>query len=338
MLVVMRRDATPDQVEHVVKSIVEMGLSAHPLPGSTRTAIGITGNTGAVDSRLLEVLPGVHECMRVTKPYKLTGRDMHPEDTTIRLPQTTIGPSTFTIIAGPCSVENEEMILRTADALVSRGVKLMRGGAFKPRTSPYSFQGLGQRGLDILARVREKTGIGIVTELMDTEHADNVEAVADIIQIGTRNMQNFSLLRRVSTSKKPVLLKRGLSATMEEWLLAAEYILAGGNFQAALCERGVRTFADHSRNTLDLSIVPPVKKLSHLPVIVDPSHGTGRAEFVPPMALAALAAGADGLLVEVHPDPSHALSDGAQSLDFSAFDRLLEQLRRLAEPLGRQVK
>jgi 3-deoxy-7-phosphoheptulonate synthase len=337
MLVVMHREATPDQVDHVVKSIAVMGLQAHPLPGSTRTAIGITGNTGAVDARLLEVLPGVLECIRVTKPYKLTGRDMHPEDTTIRLPQATIGPGTFTVIAGPCSVENEDMIFRTAEALVKRGVKLMRGGAYKPRTSPYSFQGLGQQGLDLLVRVREKTGIGIVTELMDTEHADQVEAAADMIQIGTRNMQNFSLLRRVSTSKKAVLLKRGLSATMEEWLLAAEYVLSGGNFQVALCERGVRTFADHSRNTLDLSIVPPVKKLSHLPVVIDPSHGTGRAEFVTPMALAGLAAGADGLLVEVHPDPARALSDGAQSLDFPAFDRLLEQLKRLAEPLGRRV-
>jgi 3-deoxy-7-phosphoheptulonate synthase len=337
MLVVMHRDATPDQVEHVVKSIREMGLTPHPLPGSTRTAIGITGNTGAVDSRQLEVISGVHECIRVTKPYKLTGRDMHPEDTTLRVGQTTIGPGTFTIIAGPCSVENEDMILRTAEALVKRGVKLMRGGAFKPRTSPYSFQGLGQEGLDILVRARQKTGMGIVTELMDTEHADQVEAAADMIQIGTRNMQNFSLLRRVSTAKKPILLKRGLSATMEEWLLAAEYVLSGGNFQVALCERGVRTFADHSRNTLDLSIVPPVKKLSHLPVVIDPSHGTGRAEFVPSMALAGLAAGADGLLIEVHPNPTHAFSDGAQSLDFAAFDRLLEQLKRLAEPLGRRI-
>jgi 3-deoxy-7-phosphoheptulonate synthase len=337
MLVVMHREATPDQVDHVVKSIREMGLTAHPLPGSTRTAIGITGNTGAVDSRQLEVIPGVLECIRVTKPFKLTGRDMHPDDTTIRLAQTSIGPGTFTIIAGPCSVENEAMIFRSAEALVKRGIKLMRGGAFKPRTSPYSFQGMGLEGLKLLSRVREKTGIGIVTELMDTDHADEVEAVADMIQIGTRNMQNFSLLRRVSTSKKPVLLKRGLSATMEEWLLAAEYVLAGGNFQVALCERGVRTFADHSRNTLDLSIVPPVKKLSHLPVVIDPSHGTGKAEFVPAMALAGLAAGADGLLLEVHPEPAHALSDGAQSLDFAAFDRLLEQLKRLAEPLGRRV-
>jgi 3-deoxy-7-phosphoheptulonate synthase len=337
MLVVMQREASQEQIDVVLRAITEMGLRGHPIPGATRLAIGITGNTGAVDSRLLEVLPGVIECIRVTKPFKLTGRDMHPDDSTIRLPQTTIGPGTFTIVAGPCSVESREMILRTAEALTERGVKLMRGGAFKPRTSPYSFQGLGQQGLDYLNEAREKTGIGIVTELMDTEHADAVEAVADMIQIGTRNMQNFSLLRRVSVSPKAVLLKRGMSATMEEWLLAAEYILAGGNFQVALCERGVRTFADHSRNTLDLSIIPPVKKLSHLPVLIDPSHGTGRSEFVEPMALAGLAAGADGLLVEVHPDPAHALSDGAQSLDFAAFDRLRERIVRLAEPLGRRV-
>src|SRR5207253_556888 len=221
-----------------------------------------------------------------------------------------------------CSVENEEMIQRTADFLVSRGVMLMRAGAFKPRSSPYAFQGLGIEGLDILARTRARTGIGIVTELMDTDNADAVEEVADIIQIGTRNMQNFSLLRRVSRARKPVLLKRGMSATLEEWLMAAEYIMAGGNYNVILCERGVRTFSDHSRNTLDLSVIPPVKQLSHLPILVDPSHGTGKRDHVPAMALAALAAGADGLLIEVHPDPNHALSDGAQSLDFAGFEHL----------------
>jgi 3-deoxy-7-phosphoheptulonate synthase len=337
MLVVMQATATTDQITVVVETIREMGLSPHPMPGATRTAIGITGNTGAVDARRLEVLPGVMECLRVTRPYKLTGREMHPEDSTVHLPQTSIGPKTFTLIAGPCSVENESMILKTAEHLVSRGVKLMRAGAFKPRTSPYSFQGLGVEGLEILRKAREQTGIGIVTELMDTENADAVEQAADIIQIGTRNMQNFALLRRVSRSPKPVLLKRGMSATLEEWLLAAEYVMAGGNYQVILCERGVRTFADHSRNTLDLSVIPPVKQLSHLPIIVDPSHGTGKRDFVPPMALAALAAGADGLLIEVHPHPDRALSDGAQTLDFAAFDRLLEHLKRLAGPLGRTL-
>ncbi len=337
MLVVMRSDATPEQVGRVVETIREMGLHPHPMPGATRTAIGITGNTGLVDQRLIEVMPGVMECIRVTKAYKLTGREMHPEDTAIRLPQATIGPKTFTLIAGPCSVENESMILRTADYLVSHGVKLMRAGAFKPRTSPYSFQGLGQEGLDILRKVRARTGIGIVTELMDTDNADAVEEAADIIQIGTRNMQNYSLLKRVGRSAKPVLLKRGMAATLEEWLMAAEYVLAGGNYQVILCERGVRTFSDHSRNTLDLAVIPPVKALSHLPIVVDPSHGTGRREYVPPMALAALAAGADGLLLELHPDPDHALSDGAQSLNFAAFEKLLESLKRLAEPLGRAL-
>jgi 3-deoxy-7-phosphoheptulonate synthase len=337
MLVVMHSHATAEQIEHVVDAIRGMDLTPHPLPGATRTAIGITGNVGAIDPQALEGLPGVLELIRVTKPYKLASREMHPDDTFVRLPQTVVGPGTFTVIAGPCSVESEAMILRTAEFLAARGVRLMRAGAFKPRTSPYAFQGLGREGLDILARARERTGVGIVTELMDVENADAVEEVADVIQIGTRNMQNFSLLRRVARARKPVLLKRGLAATLEEWLMAAEYVMAGGNYNVILCERGVRTFADHSRNTLDLSVIPPVKKLSHLPVVVDPSHGTGRREYVPPMALAALAAGADGLLVEAHPDPERALSDGAQSLSFAGLEQLLGSLRRLAEPLARTL-
>jgi 3-deoxy-7-phosphoheptulonate synthase len=337
MLVVMHSHATPMEIERVLEAIRRMDLTPHPMPGATRTAIGITGNVGAIDPRTLEVLPGVMELLRVTKPYKLASREMHEEDTYVRLPQTTIGPKTFTLIAGPCSVENEAMILRTAEFLRERGMRLMRAGAYKPRTSPYAFQGMGREGLDILARARARTGIGIVTELMDTENADAVEEVADVIQIGTRNMQNFSLLRRVARASKPVLLKRGMSATLEEWLMAAEYVMAGGNYNVVLCERGVRTFSDHSRNTLDLSVIPPVKRLSHLPILVDPSHGTGKREYVPPMALAALAAGADGLLLEVHPEPDQALSDGAQSLDFAGFERLLESLRRLAEPLGREI-
>jgi len=337
MLVVMHSHATPEQIDRVLTVIRGMNLTPHPMPGATRTAIGITGNISAVDPRTLEVLPGVMELLRVTKPYKLASREMHPADTHVRLPQTIIGPGTFTLIAGPCSVENEEMILRTAEFLQTQGVRLMRAGAFKPRSSPYAFQGLGQEGLDILARVRQKTGVGIVTELMDTDNADAVEAAADVIQIGTRNMQNFSLLRRVSRASKPVLLKRGLAATLEEWLMAAEYVMAGGNYNVVLCERGVRTFSDHSRNTLDLSVIPPAKQLAHLPILVDPSHGTGKRDYVPAMALAALAAGADGLLIEIHPQPEKALSDGAQSLDFPAFTRLLEALRRLAEPLGRVI-
>jgi 3-deoxy-7-phosphoheptulonate synthase len=337
MLVVMQSHASATEIDQVVEAIRRMRLTPHPMPGATRTAIGITGNTGAIDPQTLEALPGVMELIRVTKPYKLASREMHADDTYVRLPQAVVGPGTFTVIAGPCSVEDEAMILRTAEFLMARGVRLLRAGAFKPRTSPYAFQGMGQEGLDILARARQRTGIGVVTELMDTDNADAVEEVADVIQIGTRNMQNFSLLRRVARARKPVLLKRGMAATLEEWLMAAEYVMAGGNYNVILCERGVRTFSDHSRNTLDLSVIPPVKKLSHLPIVVDPSHGTGRREYVPAMSLAALAAGADGLLLEAHPDPDHALSDGAQSLSLAALDQLLQSLRRLAEPLGRTI-
>jgi len=337
MLVVMQTNATPLQIEQVLQSIRDMKLSPHPMPGATRTAIGITGNIGAVDSRTLEVLPGVSELIRVTKPFKLASREMHEADTFIKLAQTTIGPGTCTMIAGPCSVETEDMILRTAEFMMANGVRLMRAGAFKPRTSPYSFQGAGLEGLRILDKARQKTGIGIVTELMDTDNADAVEQASDIIQIGTRNMQNFSLLKRVGKTRKPVLLKRGMSATLEEWLMAAEYVMAGGNYEVILCERGIRSFSDHSRNTLDLSVIPPAKKLTHLPIMVDPSHGTGKRDYVPAMALASLAAGADGLLIEVHPDPDHAASDGAQTLSFEAFKQLLESLRRLAEPLGKKL-
>jgi 3-deoxy-7-phosphoheptulonate synthase len=337
MLVVMQAGADAAQVENVVAAIRGLGLTPHPLPGATRTAIGITGNTGAIEPERLQTLPGVMELIRVTKPFKLASREMHPDDTVVQTQQTSIGPKSFTIIAGPCSVEGEDLILRTAEFLVSRGVRMLRAGAFKPRSSPYSFQGLEFAGLDILVKARERTGIGIVTELMDAAHADAVEQAADMLQIGTRNMQNFSLLKRVATSRRPVLLKRGLAATLEEWLMAAEYVLAGGNYQVALCERGVRTFADHSRNTLDLSVIPPAKQLSHLPMLVDPSHGTGRRAFVPAMAMAALAAGADGLLVEIHPEPEKAWSDGAQTLDFDQFDALLASLKRLADVLGREI-
>jgi len=337
MLVVMQAGASPEQIARVIDTIQVLNLTPHPLPGATRTAIGITGNTGAVDARLLEVLDGVKECIRVTKPFKLASREMHAADTVIDLPQGKIGSNTFTIIAGPCSVENEAMILKTSEFLVENGVKFLRAGAFKPRTSPYAFQGMGLEGLKILQKARERTGIAIVTELMDTEHAAAVEEAVDIIQIGTRNMQNFSLLKRVSQTRKPVLLKRGMSATLEDWLMAAEYVMAGGNYQVILCERGVRTFSDHSRNTLDLSVIPPAKSQSHLPIFVDPSHGTGKRAYVPAMSLAALAAGADGLLIEIHPEPDRAMSDGAQSLDFNGFKTLLTSLRALAGPLGRKM-
>jgi 3-deoxy-7-phosphoheptulonate synthase len=337
MLIVMQSDATPEQIESVLAAIRAQKLTPHPLPGSTRTAIGITGNTAAVDSELIEVLPGVKECIRVTKPFKLASREMHREDSVVRTPQAAFGPGTFPVIAGPCSVENEAMIQKTAEFLRENGVTMLRAGAFKPRTSPYAFQGMGIEGLEILKRVRQRTGIGIVTEVMDTENADAVEDAADIIQIGTRNMQNFSLLKRISKTKKPVLLKRGMSATLEEWLMAAEYVMSGGNYNVILCERGVRTFSDHSRNTLDLGVIPPCRALTHLPIVVDPSHGTGKRAYVPPMALAALAAGADGLLIEIHPEPDRAMSDGAQSLDFPAFQKLLGQLRAVAKLFGRTV-
>ena len=286
------------------------------------------------------MLPGVLELIRVTKPFKLASREMHEADTFSHAARArSIGPGTFTIIAGPCSVENEAMILRTAEFLMENGRAAHAGRRVQAADQSVFLSGHGAGGAEDPGQGQtSKTGIGIVTELMDTDNADAVEEAADIIQIGTRNMQNFSLLKRVGMARKPVLLKRGMSATLEEWLMAAEYVMAGGNYHVILCERGIRTFCDHSRNTLDLSVIPPAKKLSHLPILVDPSHGTGKREFVPPMALAAVAAGADGLMLEVHPDPEHAQSDGAQSLDFAGFDQLLTSLRNLAMPLGRSLK
>ena len=337
MLVVMRSDATPAQITRVVEAVAALGLTPHPLPGTTRTAIGMTGNTAAVDRAHFEVLPGVEEAIRVTKSYKLASREMKKDDTTVRTPFGNVGPGTFTVIAGPCSVESEPILMATAEHLLAKGVKLLRAGAFKPRTSPYSFQGLGVEGLKLLAKTREQTGIGIVTELMDTENASVVEEYSDIIQIGTRNMQNFSLLKRVGKCRKPVLLKRGMSATLEEWLMAAEYILAGGNYDVILCERGVRTFSDHSRNTLDLSVVPPAKHMCHLPILVDPSHGTGKRPYVPAMTYAAMASGADGVMIEAHPDPDHAASDGAQTIDFPTLDAVLAKLAAMAPLFGRTM-
>lgn len=337
MLVVMHLNASQQNIDAVAKAIESMGLQAHPLPGSTRTAIGITGNITAVDPNRLASMEGVLELVRVTRPYKLAGREMHPDNTVVKTPQTMVGGGNFTLIAGPCSVESEGLTLEIAEFLKSEGVHLLRAGAFKPRTSPYSFQGMGREGLEILKKVRAKTGIGIVTELMDTEEAEAVEDAADIIQIGTRNMQNYALLRRVGKMKKPVLLKRGMSATLEEWLMAAEYILAGGNRQVMLCERGVRTFNDHSRNTLDLSVVPPLQATSHLPVLIDPSHGTGKRAYVPPMALASMAAGADGLLLEIHPNPDKAASDGMQTIDFATFTKLRKTLGQLSPVLGKKL-
>jgi len=337
MLVVMNSNAEESELNQVLKAIKAMGLTPHPLPGPTRTAIGVTGNTQSIDPGRLEGLSGVRELIRVTKPFKLASREMQPDDTVVSTPQASFGPGLFTVIAGPCSVENEAMMLETAEFLAGQGVHLMRAGAFKPRTSPYSFQGMEHEGLKILEKVREQFGLGVVTEVMDASQAAAVEESADMLQLGARNMQNFTLLKRVAQTRKPVLLKRGISATLEEWLMAAEYLLAGGNSQVVLCERGVRTFDTHSRNTLDLSVVPPAKTLTHLPVIVDPSHGTGKRQFVPPMALAALAAGADGLMVEVHPRPDEALSDGAQSLTFEQFSELMKRLKELASVLDRTI-
>ncbi len=336
MLVVMNATATPEQVQAVADKISRLGYAPHVIPGGTRTAIGITGNRGPEGREMLLMMPGVEDVVRVTSGYKLVSRETHPQPSAFKVGPTHVGVG-FTMIAGPCAVENERMIIESAQFLTKRGVKLMRGGAFKPRTSPYAFQGLGTEGLRLLSKAREETGIGIVTEVIDVETADQVEEAADVLQVGTRNMQNYALLRRLSKAKKPVLLKRGMSATVEEWLLAAEYIMSGGNRQVILCERGVRTFAAHTRNTLDLSIIPVVRHLSHLPIIIDPSHGTGRSEYVPSMSRAALAAGADGLIVEVHPQPAEALSDGQQSLDFSAFDQMMATLKPIAGTLNVEI-
>ena len=330
MLIVMRHDADPVQVERVMEAVRAQGLQPKPVPGALTTAICVLGNQGAVDATLFASLPGVRECIPVTRPYKLVSRETQPGDTVVRVRGAEFGGGSFAVIAGPCAVESRDQLFRAAEFLASRGVRLLRGGAFKPRTSPYAFQGLGAQALAILAEARERFGLGIVTEAIDHDNFDEVEAVADVVQIGARNMQNFSLLRRAGRSPKPVLLKRGMSATVDEWLMAAEYIVTEGNRQVILCERGVRTFADHTRNTLDLSSIPVVRQLSHLPIMADPSHAAGRRDFVIPLSLGARAVGADGLLVEVHPEPDRALSDGAQSLTFEQMDLLLSKLRPAA--------
>jgi 3-deoxy-7-phosphoheptulonate synthase len=326
MLIVMKPEATDEQLEHVLKVIRDLGFKPHPMPGATRTAIGITGNQGAIDPTHFEYLPGVAEAIRVSKPYKLVGRDLKHEDTVIKIRGSEIGGEEPAIIAGPCAVETYEQTMEIAEIVAATGVKFFRGGAFKPRTSPYSFQGHGEEGLKILSEVRDRFGLIIVTEVLDTETADMVERYADVLQVGARNMQNFSLLRRVGQARKPVMLKRGMSSTLEELLLAAEYIMGEGNYNILLCERGVRTFADHSRNTLDLSIIPAVQNRSHLPIIVDPSHGTGKRHKVMPMARAAIAAGADGVMVEVHNHPELALSDGPQALLPEMFEQLVQEV------------
>ena len=329
MLVVMQNKATSEEIDGVVSSIEEKGFVARPIPGGDRVSIGVLHNKGHVEPSLFLGLPGVKEVIPVTRPYKLVSREFKPENTVVNVGDVPIGKGQFTIIAGPCAVESEEQAMIIARHVNKAGAQVFRGGAFKPRTSPYSFQGLGKEGLEILARIREDTGMPVATEVMDYETFDLVEEYSDIIQIGTRNMQNFSLLRRAGKAKKPVLLKRGMSATMDEWLMAAEYILEGGNEEVILCERGVRTFVHHSRNTLDLSAVPFVISESHLPVIVDPSHAAGRRDQVIPLSQAAVGVGADGIMVEVHHEPDKALSDGAQSLYPEQFEKLGKKVRSI---------
>jgi 3-deoxy-7-phosphoheptulonate synthase len=336
MLIVMRQDATPEQLKEVMAIVQARGLRPHAIPGAQRTAIGITGNQGPLDPASFETLPGVLEAIRVSHPYKLVSREVKPDDSVVHIGSVPVGGSSdIVVVAGPCAVETREQTLGVARRIKEAGAQLLRGGAFKPRTSPYSFQGLGEEGLKILAEAREVTGLPVVTEAVDAESLELVERYADAIQIGARNMQNFALLRRAGKARKPVVLKRGLSATLEEFLMSAEYIVSEGNYQVILCERGVRTFSDYSRNTLDLTVVPAVKQMSHLPILVDPSHGTGRRDKIAPLSRGAVAVGADGVMIEVHPDPDRALSDGPQSITPDAFAPLVGDLRKIAVAIGR---
>ncbi len=339
MLVVMKALATPEQIRAVCDYIEHLGFRAHPVPGAQRTAIGITGNQGEVDRGNLEELSGVAEVIRVSKPYKLASRDVKEEDTVIRFAGTdaTIGGRDLTIMAGPCSIESRDQAFAIAEYVTAAGAQFFRGGAFKPRTSPYAFQGMGLDGLRIMAEIRDRFGLRIVTEALDSESLELVAEWADVIQIGARNMQNFSLLKKAGRLHKPVLLKRGLSATLEEFLMAAEYVMSEGNYEVILCERGVRTFSDHARNTLDLSIVPALQRVSHLPILVDPSHGTGRRDSVLPMARAGVACGADGIIVEVHHQPENALSDGPQSIYPAQFAIMMNEIERIAPIIGRNL-
>jgi 3-deoxy-7-phosphoheptulonate synthase len=339
MLVVMKAQATPEEIQAVCEHIEQLGFRAHALPGAQRTAIGITGNKGEVDRGNLEELSGVAEVIRVTKAYKLASRDVKQEDTVISFAgsDATIGGRGLAVIAGPCSVETREQAFSIAEKVAASGAQFFRGGAFKPRTSPYAFQGLGLEALRIMADIRSEFGLRIVTEAMDSESLELVAEWADVIQIGARNMQNYSLLKKAGKLRKPVLIKRGLSATLEEFLMSAEYVMSEGNYQVILCERGVRTFTDHTRNTLDLSIVPAVQRVSHLPILVDPSHGTGRRDSVLPMARAGVASGADGILVEVHDHPEKALSDGPQSIYPEQFATMMNEIGQIAPVVGRYL-
>jgi 3-deoxy-7-phosphoheptulonate synthase len=336
MLIVMKPDATQADIERVLEVIEHLGFKAHSMPGSNRTAIGITGNKGAVDPTHFENLNGVADAIRVTKPYKLISKDLRPEKSVVKVGNAAIGGDELAIIAGPCAVETVNQVFSVAEIVAKSGVKFFRGGAFKPRTSPYAFQGKGEDGLKILAEVRDQYGLNIVTEAMDEGGVDLVEKYGDCIQIGARNMQNFSLLKYVGKTRKPVLLKRGMSATLDEFLLAAEYIMAEGNYDVILCERGIRTFDTHARNTLDVSVVPAVKRLSHLPIIIDPSHSSGHNYMVNPLARAGVAVGADGLIIEVHPCPEEALCDGAQALTLAQYLELVEQMKAIYEVVNHE--
>jgi 3-deoxy-7-phosphoheptulonate synthase len=336
MVVVMHEGATDAQIEEVVKRLVEMGMDVHKSTGVSRTVLGAVGQ-GRPDAGLIELMDGVHEVVRITSPYKLASRTFKAEPTVVKVGDVRIGGDEVVVMAGPCSAESEQQVQATAAAVRRAGAKILRGGAFKPRSSPYSFQGLGEEGLQLLRDGARAENMALVSEVMDISQIDLIEKYCDIFQVGARNMQNFTLLRELGHRRKPVLLKRGISATIEEWLLSAEYILSGGNTDVILCERGIRTFETATRNTFDVSAIAMVKKLSHLPVVADPSHGAGRRDMVAPLARAAVAAGADGLIVEVHCDPDHALSDGAQSMFPAQFDRLMAELRIIAPAIGRSI-
>ena len=337
MVVVMQERATEDQIAKVVEHLVGLGMDVHRSTGVSRSVLGAVGDDRNIDPRLIEMLEGVSEVLRVTEPYKLASRAFRPEGTVVTMGDVRVGGDEVIVMAGPCSAETEEQVNATAAAVKRAGAKVLRGGAFKPRSSPYSFQGLGEEGLQLLRAASSEHDLKLVSEVMDISQIAVIEKYCDMFQVGARNMQNYTLLRELGRTRKPVLLKRGISATIEEWLLSAEYVLAGGNAEVILCERGIRTFESYTRNTLDISAIPVVKKRSHLPILVDPSHGTGRRDKVAPMARAAVAAGADGLLIEVHCDPDHALSDGAQSLYPAQFDRLMAELRIIAPAIGRSI-
>jgi 3-deoxy-7-phosphoheptulonate synthase len=336
MVVVMKERATVDQIEAIVAMLMEMGFDVHRSVGATRTVIGAVGQ-GHGDAQLLGVQEGVHEVLRISEPYKLASRTFKQENTIVSIGDVRIGGEEVIVMAGPCSAESEAQVEATASAVKRAGAKILRGGAFKPRSSPYSFQGLGEEGLRMLRAASDRHDLKLITEVMEVSQIELIEKYADVLQVGARNMQNFSLLRELGRATKPVLLKRGISATIEEWLLSAEYVLSGGNTNVILCERGIRTFESYTRNTLDISAIPVVQQLSHLPIVVDPSHGTGRRDKVASMARAAVAAGCDGLIIEVHCDPDHALSDGAQSMFPAQFERLMAELRIIAPAIGRSV-